>query len=142
MSPFSSLPKSHTGRGGNIFCTQHKQQKTPHTLTKERVCMSLFKILQFSIKIQMHNLLTSFLHRDFLHPNFVQYSHNSTGNHKSPSQKSHVSGFVLILLVQCHSTMNRVCLFIVFRDTVTIMERLMDMSVQWLPSAHVLASGL
>lgn len=42
-----------------------------------------------------HSYTRFFLHRDFLHPNFAQYSHNSTGNHKSSSQKLPVSSYFL-----------------------------------------------
>lgn len=98
VTPFSSLPKSETWRGDNIVCIENKQQKTPYTPKKEQVCilLSAYLVLLEMITITLTHIFSP---RDFLHPNFAQYSHNSSGNHKSSSQKSTVSRYCILHLV-------------------------------------------
>ncbi|CAG13323.1 unnamed protein product [Tetraodon nigroviridis] len=56
--------------------------------------------MSFALKINnRRHLIHLKKNRDFLHPNFAQYSHNRTGNHKSPAQKSPVSRYFGDLVV-------------------------------------------
>lgn len=40
---------------------------------------------------------SSLLYREFLHPNFAQYTHDTTGNLKSSHPKTYVGQYLLIL---------------------------------------------
>lgn len=137
---FLFLPISEIWRGDNIVCARHKQQKAPPPSTKEQVCTEwglcqLYwhyckSLLMLQMKISY--VFISLLVRDFLHPNFVQYSGDTTGNHES-SHPKHVSRMLLIPVYQAGLNINPwTCAhFPSRRCTAITTERLRDMRIQW-----------
>lgn len=109
---------SEEWRGDGIICTQYKQQKACASSENQQVGIGVFHTLWCFKLCAPLILLYLLFFRDFLHPNLIQYSHDTT-NHTSSHSTSfkqhvshHVSSLFWFIRLSQHQPLPRIYFFL------------------------------